>query len=121
RMSFTSELLPDPETPVTQTNAPSGISTSMPCRLLCRAPRILRVLPEFSGGWPGLDRREAPVGGPPGLRLAPPAPATPETLTLVSLGRPVTIRRFAGTSIFNLPERYCPVTLFFDLAIFSAD
>ena len=39
-MSFTSELLPEPETPVTQTNAPSGISTSMFFRLLCRAPMI---------------------------------------------------------------------------------
>ena len=35
-MSFTSELLPDPETPVTQTNTPSGISTSTFLRLLCR-------------------------------------------------------------------------------------
>ena len=39
RMSLTSELLPEPETPVTQTNTPSGISTSMFFRLLCDAPR----------------------------------------------------------------------------------
>ena len=38
RMSFTSELLPEPLAPVTQTNAPSGISTSMFLRLLWRAP-----------------------------------------------------------------------------------
>ena len=40
RMSFTSELLPDPETPVTQTSVPSGISTSTFLRLLCSRPRI---------------------------------------------------------------------------------
>ena len=40
RMSLTSELLPDPETPVTHTSVPSGMSTSMPFRLLCRAPTI---------------------------------------------------------------------------------
>ncbi len=39
RMSLTSELLPEPDTPVTQTNTPSGISTSMFLRLLWRAPR----------------------------------------------------------------------------------
>ena len=37
-MSLTSELLPEPLAPVTQTNAPSGISTSMFLRLLWRAP-----------------------------------------------------------------------------------
>ena len=36
--SPTSELLPLPDTPVTQTSWPSGISTSMPVRLLCRTP-----------------------------------------------------------------------------------
>ena len=39
-MSFTSELLPEPDTPVTHTNVPSGISTSMFLRLLCAAPMI---------------------------------------------------------------------------------
>src|SRR3954471_9876443 len=34
-----SELLPDPATPVTTTSTPSGISTSMFCRLCVRAPR----------------------------------------------------------------------------------
>ena len=42
RMSPTSELLPEPLTPVTQTNRPSGISTSMSLRLCCRAPTIFR-------------------------------------------------------------------------------
>ena len=35
---MTSELLPEPLTPVTQTNRPSGISTSTFLRLFCRAP-----------------------------------------------------------------------------------
>ena len=37
--SFTRLLLPLPDTPVTQVNTPRGISTSMPFRLLARAPR----------------------------------------------------------------------------------
>ena len=41
RMSLTSELLPEPLTPVTQTNSPSGMSTSMFFRLLWRAPWIV--------------------------------------------------------------------------------
>ena len=43
-MSFTSELLPEPETPVTHTKTPSGISTSMFLRLWCRAPRTTSLL-----------------------------------------------------------------------------
>ena len=39
RMSLTSELLPEPLTPVTQTNTPSGISTSMSLRLWCACAR----------------------------------------------------------------------------------
>src|SRR5438874_436910 len=38
--SCTSELLPEPDTPVTQTQVPSGMWTSMFCRLCSRAPRI---------------------------------------------------------------------------------
>ena len=45
RMSPTSELLPEPETPVTQTNSPSGNAASMVLRLLCRAPLIVRNRP----------------------------------------------------------------------------
>ncbi len=33
-------VLPAPETPVTTTSCPSGISTSTPCRLCARAPRM---------------------------------------------------------------------------------
>src|SRR5881396_1856342 len=36
----TSELLPEPATPVITTSTPSGISTSTSCRLLVVAPRI---------------------------------------------------------------------------------
>src|ERR687894_2376922 len=36
----TSELLPDPATPVTTTRTPSGMSTSTPRRLCAVAPRI---------------------------------------------------------------------------------
>ena len=39
-MSTTSELFPEPDTPVTQVSVPSGTDTSTCCRLLCRAPRI---------------------------------------------------------------------------------
>jgi 4-amino-4-deoxy-L-arabinose transferase-like glycosyltransferase len=38
----------------------------------------------ISGGWPGLDRREAPGRGPAGVSAAPPAPATPSHLDLLS-------------------------------------
>src|ERR687889_601369 len=34
-----SELLPEPATPVTTTNTPSGMSTSTSCRLFVLAPR----------------------------------------------------------------------------------
>ncbi len=40
RMSRTSVDLPDPDTPVTATKFPSGMSTSMFCRLCSRAPSI---------------------------------------------------------------------------------
>jgi hypothetical protein len=41
-MSLTSVDLPEPDTPVTATKHPSGISTSMPFRLCSRAPLITR-------------------------------------------------------------------------------
>jgi hypothetical protein len=34
-----SDVLPEPDTPTTATVRHSGTSTSMSCRLLCRAPR----------------------------------------------------------------------------------
>src|SRR5260370_25906647 len=44
-MSVTREDFPEPLTPDTATNAPSGIATSRFFRLLARAPRITRRLP----------------------------------------------------------------------------
>src|SRR6266576_2027896 len=38
RISFTSVLFPEPDTPVTATNCPSGMRTSMSLRLCARAP-----------------------------------------------------------------------------------
>src|SRR4029434_9353866 len=40
---WSSELLPDPATPVTTTRTPSGMSTETSCRLLVVAPRTSRV------------------------------------------------------------------------------
>jgi len=40
-MSLTNVDFPDPDTPVTAMNCPSGNSTSMFCRLCSRAPRIV--------------------------------------------------------------------------------
>ena len=45
RMSPTSELLPEPETPVTQTKSPSGNAASIALRLLCVAPLIVKNRP----------------------------------------------------------------------------
>ena len=43
---MTSELFPEPLTPVTAINRPKGKSTSMLRRLLCLAPKTLSVFPE---------------------------------------------------------------------------
>src|ERR687893_1743042 len=40
---WTSELLPEPATPVTTHSTPSGMSTSTPCRLWVPAPRTSSV------------------------------------------------------------------------------
>ena len=40
-MSFTNVLFPDPETPVTEMNTPSGNRTSMSLRLFWVAPRTV--------------------------------------------------------------------------------
>ena len=92
RMPFTSELLPEPETPVTQTNVPSGISASTFFRLLCDAPRIFsqflpggrRVagisifrLPEEigrSGSWPIADISAVPLATTSPPRTPGPGP-----------------------------------------------
>ena len=68
-----SEDLPEPETPVTHTNSPSGISTSIFLRLFSEAFLITRLFP-------------------------------------------LPFRLSAGTSIFFLPERYCPVIDFLHLS-----
>jgi len=53
-----SDVLPDPDTPTTATVRHNGTSTSMSCRLLCRAPRTLMTVGSSSGtgmspaGWP---------------------------------------------------------------------
>ena len=44
-ISFTSELFPEPDTPVTHTNLPSGISTFTFLRLFSSAPFIYRKFP----------------------------------------------------------------------------
>ena len=66
RISATSVDLPDPLTPVMQTNSPSGIRTSMFFRLFSRAPFTSRALPlpcrRFAGiGMRRSPRRKAPV------------------------------------------------------------
>ena len=48
RMSSTSELLPEPETPVTAVTTPSGNRTSRFLRLCCRAPLITIAGPPAS-------------------------------------------------------------------------
>jgi hypothetical protein len=53
-----SEVLPDPDTPTTATVRHNGTSTSMSCRLLCRAPRTPMTVGRVPGtgmspaGWP---------------------------------------------------------------------
>ena len=44
-MPWISELFPEPDAPVTQTNCSSGIATVMFFRLFCRAPRTTSRLP----------------------------------------------------------------------------
>ena len=58
RMSLTSELLPEPLTPVTQTNRPSGISTVMFLRLWWRAPTMRQHL-AVAGAALSAERRSA--------------------------------------------------------------
>ena len=65
-MSPTSELFPEPETPVTQTKSPSGNEASIPFRLLCRAPLIVRNRPSGTFRFLGISidlvpARYAPV------------------------------------------------------------
>ena len=78
---MTSEDLPEPLTPVTATNAPSGKWTSTFSRLCCRAPMTAERRPS------GRRRLVA-------RRLAGEAVAA--------------MRRFVGTGIASLPDRYLP-------------
>src|SRR3954468_23949497 len=48
-MSLTRVDLPEPETPVTAVNVPSGNVTSIVCRLCSRAPTIVRSRPLVRG------------------------------------------------------------------------
>ena len=54
-----SDVLPEPDTPTTATVRHSGTSTSMSCRLLCRAPRT----PMTRGSVPGTPRSLAAAPG----------------------------------------------------------
>src|ERR1700737_3213845 len=54
-----SDVLPDPDTPTTATVRHSGTSTSMSCRLLCRAPRT----PMTVGRVPGTEISPAAIPG----------------------------------------------------------
>jgi hypothetical protein len=58
-MSLTSVDLPEPDTPVTQVNTPSGISTSTFFRLCSRAPRRLSD-PRAGGARFAAPRSRAP-------------------------------------------------------------
>ena len=64
RMSSTSELLPEPETPVTAVTTPRGMRTSRFLRLCCRAPLITIA------GTSGVRRGRPPVGRHRNRRLA---------------------------------------------------
>ena len=89
--SFTSVLLPDPETPVTQIRVPRGKPASIPRRLCSVAPRTHSVSPFPARRWDGIGialrpLRYAPVidpscsmiaeGGPAATTLPPASPAT---------------------------------------------
>ena len=87
RISLTSELLPEPLTPVTAMNAPSGKATSMFLRLFWRAPLTTSKAPRASAATLRADSRLCD-------RLRPHA----------------AMRRFVGTGIAFLPDRYCPVS-----------
>src|SRR5260370_719160 len=79
RMSFTSVDLPDPLTPVTVVNRPSGMRTSMFFRLFARAPRMT-TSPFSSGRRPaGVAIDLAPV------RYAPVSDAVQEPQRILNL------------------------------------
>src|ERR1700674_6048776 len=61
----TSELLPEPATPVTTTSTPSGMSTSTSRRLCALAPRISRA--PVGDRTVSLSRARAPRGRPGGV------------------------------------------------------
>jgi hypothetical protein len=60
-VSTTKLDFPEPDTPVTQVMVPSGMSTSMPRRLLARAPRTPIVQPFPRRRWRGTGTSSAPA------------------------------------------------------------
>src|SRR5580700_8679478 len=68
-VSSISELLPEPDTPVTQTKVPSGMYKSTPRRLLRRAPRS-PIHPPAGVSSPSHDSRIRRVAGM-GISLRP--------------------------------------------------
>ena len=79
-MSVTSELLPEPETPVTAINVPSGKSTVRFCRLFSRAPIRCKCLPLPARLRSGTIIWRSPVRNLPGDRLRGAAYVRNETL-----------------------------------------
>ncbi|SCT96812.1 Uncharacterised protein [Staphylococcus aureus] len=59
--SFTNELLPEPDTPVTTVMIDSGMSTSTPLRLLLLAPRIEILRSEAGLRYSGTSIRFLPL------------------------------------------------------------
>ena len=60
RISFTRELFPDPDTPVTQVMIPRGISTFTPFRLFSLAPSTFRK-PVGARRSPGMGIASSPL------------------------------------------------------------
>src|SRR2546428_5914680 len=91
-MSFTSVDLPEPDTPVTHVNVPSGILTGIPFKLCSRGLWIVSAWPWplrrhpgnglnqnpgrlTQGAPPPVDRSSSGLASPP--QQPPPAPAPP--------------------------------------------
>jgi hypothetical protein len=99
RMSLTSELLPEPDTPVMQTKRPSGIGSVRSLRLFCRAPRTTSQ-PFCCGDRVGCDgMRPARRGGGSFVLCTGPAST-----------HGATGRRLDGIGIAVAPLRYARVS-----------
>ena len=116
-ISFMSEDLPLPDTPVTTTSSPSGISTSIFLRLFSHAPRMIRLLPfpalRLSGTGinffplrycPVIDSVQAQISSavPAATILPPLTPAPGPTSTIQSAARIVSSS--CSTTISVLPR-----------------